>query len=72
VREVANQIYKDFIQDSLIEKYRPYFEISYNAVLSHQYNYDSKKGRLYFKKHQNEVYDNYISTSQPLSSTILA
>ncbi|MFT5254532.1 MAG: hypothetical protein ACI87N_003605 [Flavobacteriales bacterium] len=64
VREVANQIYKDFIQDSLIEKYRPYFEISYNAVLSHQYNYDSKKVDSILKTLQNEVYDNYISTSR--------
>jgi hypothetical protein len=64
VREVSNQIYKHFIQDSLIEKYRTYFEVSYNAVLSHQYNYDSKKVDSVLKTLQNEVYDNYITTSR--------
>lgn len=64
VREVTNQIYKDFIQDSIIEKYKTYFENSYNAVLSHQYNYDSKKVDSVLETLQNEVYDNYVTTSR--------
>lgn len=64
VREVANQIYKDFIQDSIIEKYKTYFESSYNALLDNQYNYNPKKVDSILKTLENEVYQNYITTTR--------
>jgi hypothetical protein len=61
---------QDFIQDSLIEKIGLTLR-SHTMLFKPSIQLRQQKVDSILKTLQNEVYDNYISTSVPLSSTIL-
>lgn len=71
IREVSNQIYRDFIQNNIIEKYRSYFQESYHALLYHQHNYNPKKVDSILKTLENKVYENYITASETFEKHII-
>jgi uncharacterized protein YrzB (UPF0473 family) len=71
IANLANQFYKEYLSNSLIEKHKFYFERIINDLRIHKYNYDPKKVDTLLKTLENEVHDNFLQITATFSKNKL-